>query len=146
MLALPHLVTTVALVAATPVVPHLDLLAHQAVPVAALVANKSALRGYVERMIDEKLASSNPAYPKHEQEALTARENIWRVHGMPEETQAFAAVLYRNNVAPEQVLFDAGCTDYADERAHIAIAQAAENLMREGYESTAESTDDDDDV
>ncbi len=64
---------------------------------------------------------------------------------MPEETQAFATVLYHNNVAPEQVLFDAGCTDYADERAHIAISQAAENLMREGYESTAESTDDDDD-
>ena len=53
-------------------------------------ANKSALRGYVERMIDEKLASSNPAYPKHDQEALTARENIWRAHGMPEETQDFA--------------------------------------------------------
>ena len=65
---------------------------------------------------------------------------------MPEETQGFASMIYRNNVAPEQVLFDAGCTDYADERAHIAIAQAAENLMREGYESTAESTDDDDDA
>ena len=48
----------------------------------------------------------------------------------------------RNNVAPEQVLFDAGCADYADERAHIAIAHAAENLLREGYEST----DDDDDA
>ena len=43
--------------------------------------------------------------------------------------------LYRNNVVPEQVLFDAGCTDYQDERAHIAIAEAAENLMRMGYES-----------
>ena len=61
---------------------------------------------------------------------------------MPEETQAFASMLYRNNVAPEQVLFDAGCTDSADERAHIAIAHAAENLLREGYEST----DDDDDA
>ncbi len=53
---------------------------------------------------------------------------------MPEETQAFASMLYRNNVAPEQVLFDAGCTDYADDRAHIAIAQAAENLLRGGYD------------
>ena len=44
-------------------------------------------------------------------------------------------MLYRNNVVPEQVLFDAGCTDYQDERAHIAIAEAAENLMRMGYES-----------
>ena len=61
---------------------------------------------------------------------------------MPEETRCFASMLYRNNVAPEQVLFDAGCTDYADERAHIAIAQAAENLLREGYDST----DDDDDA
>ena len=85
-------------------------------------------------MVDEKL--------KHDQDALTERENIWRPHGMPEETQAFAAMLYRNNVAPEQVLFDAGCTDYADGRAHIAIAHAAEKLLREGYEST----DDDDDA
>ena len=45
---------------------------------------------------------------------------------MPEETQAFASMLYSNNVAPEQVLFDAGCTDYADDRAHIAITQADE--------------------
>ena len=55
---------------------------------------------------------------------------------MPEETRVFASVLYRNNVVPEQVLFDDGCTDYHDERAHIAIAEAAENLMRMGYEST----------
>jgi hypothetical protein len=60
---------------------------------------------------------------------------------MPEETQAFAAMLYRNNVAPEQVLFDAGCTDYADDRAHIAIAHAAEKLLREGYESTNDDGD-----
>ena len=40
-----------------------------------------------------------------------------------------ASVLYRNNVVPEQVLFDDGCTDYHDERAHIAIAEAAENLL-----------------
>ena len=62
-----------------------------------IISHKSVLRGYVERMIDEKLASSNPAYPKHDQEALTTRENIWRAHGMSEETKAFAAVLYRNN-------------------------------------------------
>ena len=61
---------------------------------------------------------------------------------MPEETQGFASMIYRNNVAPEQVLFDAGCTDYADERAYIAIAQAAENLLREGYESTDDDDDD----
>ena len=61
---------------------------------------------------------------------------------MSEDTRCFASMLYRNNVAPEQVLFDAGCTDYADERAHQAIAHAAENLLREGYEST----DDDDDA
>jgi hypothetical protein len=30
----------------------------------------------------------NPVYTKHDQDALTARENIWRAHGMPEETQA----------------------------------------------------------
>ena len=36
----------------------------------------------------------------------------------------------------EQVLFEAGCTDYQDERAYPALAQAAENLMRMGCEST----------
>ena len=91
-------------------------------------------------MVDERLASPNPAFTKQDQRALIERENIWRAHGMPEETQAFASMIYRNNVAPEQVLFDAGCTDYADERAHIAIVQAAENLLRGGYDST----DDDD--
>jgi hypothetical protein len=60
---------------------------------------------------------------------------------MSEETQAFAAMLYRNNVAPEQILFDAGCTDYADDRAHIAIDHATENLLREGYESTDDDGD-----
>ena len=37
---------------------------------------------------------------------------------------------------PKQVLFDAGCADYQDESAHIAIAEAAENLMRVGSDST----------
>jgi hypothetical protein len=50
-------------------------------------------------------------------------------------------MLYRNNVAPEQVLFDAWCADYQDELAHIAIAEAAENLLREGYESTDDEDD-----
>jgi hypothetical protein len=69
----------------------------------------------------------NPVYTKHDQDALTERENIWRAHGMPEETQAFAAMLYRTTVAPVQALFDAGCTDYADDRAHIAIAPLLRN-------------------
>jgi hypothetical protein len=60
---------------------------------------------------------------------------------MPEETQAFAAMLYRNNVAPVQVLFNAGCTDYADDRAHIDIAHAAATLLREGYEFTDDDCD-----
>jgi hypothetical protein len=92
-------------------------------------------------MVDEKLAGPNPVYTKYDQDALTERENIWRAHGMPEETQAFAAMLYRNNVAPEQILFDAGCTDYADARAHIAIDNAAEQLLRAGYESTDDDGD-----
>jgi hypothetical protein len=49
--------------------------------------------------------------------------------------------LMRNNVAPEQILFDAGCTDYADDRAHIVIANAAEQLLRAGYESTDDDGD-----
>jgi hypothetical protein len=59
-------------------------------------------------MVDEKLAGPTSVYTKHDQDDLTERENIWRAHGMPEETQAFADMLYRNNVAPEQILFDAG--------------------------------------
>jgi hypothetical protein len=96
----------------------------------------------MERMVDDNLAGPNPVYTKHDPDVLTERENIWRAHGMPEETQAFAAMFFRNNVAPEQVLFDAGCTYYADDRAHLDIAHAAETLLREGYEST----DDDGDV
>ena len=48
-------------------------------------------------------------------------------------------MLVRNNVVPEQVLFEADGTDYQDERAYPALAQAAENLMRVGC-----STDDED--
>jgi hypothetical protein len=104
-------------------------------------ATTHSLRGFVERMVDAKLAGPNPVYTNHDQDDLTERENIWRAHGMPEETQAFAAMLYRNNMAPEQILFDAGCTDYADDGAHIAIAHAAEQLLREGYESTDDDGD-----
>jgi hypothetical protein len=92
-------------------------------------------------MVDHKLAGPNPVYTTHDPDALTVRENIWRAHGMPEETQAFAAMLFRNNVAPEQVLFDAGCTDYADDSAHFAIAHTAATLLREGYESTDDDGD-----
>jgi hypothetical protein len=59
-----------------------------------------------------------------DQETLYEREHIWRDCYMPEETCVFAFMIYHNNVAPEQVLFDAWCTDYQDERAHIAIADA----------------------
>jgi hypothetical protein len=49
-------------------------------------------------------------------------------------------MLVRHNIAPEQLLFEAGCSDYQDDIAFPILAQAAENLMREGYDST----DDDD--
>ena len=58
---------------------------------------------------------------------------------MPEEARVYASMLVRNNVVPEQVLFEAGCTDYQDERAYPALDQAAENLMRVSC-----STDDED--
>ena len=48
-------------------------------------------------------------------------------------------MLYRNNVVPEQVLFDAGCTTYDDERSHIVIAHAADKLMRAGFDSADDS-------
>jgi tagatose-1,6-bisphosphate aldolase non-catalytic subunit AgaZ/GatZ len=46
----------------------------------------------------------------------------------------------RNDVVPKQVLFEVVCTDYQDEHAYPALAQAAENLMRVGCESTSEDT------
>jgi tagatose-1,6-bisphosphate aldolase non-catalytic subunit AgaZ/GatZ len=55
---------------------------------------------------------------------------------MSEEIRVYASMLVRNNVVPDQVLFEAGCTDYQDEHAYPALAQAAENLMRLGCEST----------
>jgi hypothetical protein len=45
-------------------------------------------------------------------------------------------MLVRHNIVPEQVLFEAGCPDYQDERAFPVLAQAAENLMRVGCDST----------
>jgi hypothetical protein len=62
---------------------------------------------------------------------------------MSEETPVFASVLYGNNLVPDQVLFDAGCTDYQDEHAHIDIAEADEKLMR--MDMDYESTEDEDD-
>jgi hypothetical protein len=47
-------------------------------------------------------------------------------------------MLYRNTVAPEQILLEAGCADFRNERAHSAIAETAERVLREGYESTSD--------
>ena len=80
-----------------------------------------------------------PNWTEEDQENLTEREFHWRVHGMPEEARVYASILVRNNVVPEQVLFETGCTDYQDEHAYPSLAQAAENLMRVGS-----STDDED--
>ncbi len=84
---------------------------------------------------------AHPNWTDQDQEALTEREFHWSDRGMSEETRVYASMLVRNNVVPEQVLFEAGCTDYQDDRASPVLAQAAENLMRVGCEST-----DDEDV
>ena len=84
------------------------------------------------------------AYPNRtdqDQEALTKHEFLWRNRCMSEETRVYASMFLRNDVVPKQVLFEAVCTDYQDEHAYPALAQAAENLMRVGCEST-----DDEDV
>ena len=86
---------------------------------------------------------SRRAYPNwtdEDQEALTERELHWRDRGMSEDTRVYASMLVRHNIVPEQVLFEAGCPDYQDDRAFPVLAQAAENLMRVG----CDSTDDDD--
>jgi hypothetical protein len=86
---------------------------------------------------------SRRAYPNwtdEDQEALVERELHWRDRGMSEDTRVYASMLVRHNIVPEQVLFEAGCPDYQDDRAFPVLAQAAENLMRVG----CDSTDDDD--
>ena len=55
---------------------------------------------------------------------------------MPEETRVYASMLVRHNEVPEKLLFEAGCTDYQDDRAFPVLAQTAENLMRVGSDST----------
>jgi len=55
---------------------------------------------------------------------------------MPEDTRVYASMLVRHNIVPEKLLFEAGCTDYQDDRAFPILAQAAENLMRVGSDST----------
>ena len=50
-------------------------------------------------------------------------------------------MIYRNNVAPEHILLEAGCADFRDARAHSVIAEAAERVLREGYESTSDVND-----
>ena len=67
---------------------------------------------------------------------LVERELKWRDRGMSEDTRVYASMLVRHNIVPEQLLFEAGCPDYQDDRAFPILAQAAENLMRVGYDST----------
>jgi len=89
-------------------------------------------------------APSRRAYPNwtdEDQEALVDRELHWRDRGMSEDTRVYASMLVRHNIVPEQVLFEAGCSDYQDERAFPVLAQAAENLMRVGCDSTDDDAD-----
>ena len=55
---------------------------------------------------------------------------------MDEDTRVYASMLVRHKIVPEQLLMEAGCPDYQDDRAFSILAQAAENLMRVGYDST----------
>ena len=50
-------------------------------------------------------------------------------------------MLVRHNLVPEKLLFEAGCTDYQDDRAFPILAQAAEDLMRVGPDSTDDDAD-----
>jgi hypothetical protein len=87
---------------------------------------------------------SRRAYPNwtdEDQEALVERELQWRDRGMPEETRVYASMLVRHNEVPEKLLFEAGCTNYDDDRAFPILAQAAENLMRVGSDSTDDDAD-----
>jgi hypothetical protein len=49
--------------------------------------------------------------------------------GLDEEHCVFAAVLYRNNVAPEQILLDAGCAYFLHGTVGSALAAAANKFM-----------------
>ena len=72
---------------------------------------------------------------------LVDRELPWRDRGMSEDTRVYTSMLVRHNIVPEQVLFETGCSDYQDERAFPVLAQAAENLMRVGSDSTDDDAD-----
>ena len=60
---------------------------------------------------------------------------------MSEDTRVYTSMLVRHNIVPEQVLFEAGCSDYQDEHAFPVLAQVAENLMRVGCDCTDEDAD-----
>ena len=60
---------------------------------------------------------------------------------MSEDTRVYASMLVCHNIVPEQVLFEAGCPDYQDDRSFPVLAQAAENLMRVGCDSTDDDAD-----
>ena len=60
---------------------------------------------------------------------------------MSEDTRVYASMLVRHNIVPEQVLFEAGCPDYQDDSAFPILAQAAEDLMRVGPDSTDDDAD-----
>jgi hypothetical protein len=61
---------------------------------------------------------------------ITAKEKFHgEDQGLDEGHCVFAAVLYRNTVAPEQVLIDAGCDCFQHEKAASALAAAANTFM-----------------
>jgi hypothetical protein len=53
----------------------------------------------------------------------------WAEQGAEQEARVFASILYRNDVAPEQVLLDHGCKGFRDTNAGHALAQAAYKYM-----------------
>jgi hypothetical protein len=71
------------------------------------------------------------AYHNYSVSDLTEREQ-----GIDEETRVFAALLFRHNVAPEQVLLDAGCKGFQDDRAHHDLAEAATRLMGDSCDAS----------
>jgi hypothetical protein len=67
---------------------------------------------------------------------LTELEQLWREQGIDEETCVFSALLYLHNVAPEQVLLDAGCKGFQDDHAPHALAESATRLMDDNCDAS----------
>jgi hypothetical protein len=76
------------------------------------------------------------AYRNYSVSDLIELKQLLREQGIDEKTRVFAALLYHHNVAPEQVLLDAGCKGFQDDCTPRALADAATRLMDDSCDAS----------